>query len=97
MHVKYIHLRIENDILIIPKLRAYCTFKENYETELFVYEVHNMAHISLLTQFRCGIFLLKIATGRYTQIPLEFKLCILYDSNLVEKKSLFFNVIFIIF
>ncbi len=74
----------KNNILTMPKLRTYCTFKENYETEPFVYKVHNRAHISLLYQFRCGFLLLKIETNQYTQIPLEFRLCILCDSNLVD-------------
>ncbi len=32
---------------------------------------------------------LKIETGRYTQIALEFRLCILCDSNLVEDENHF--------
>ncbi len=43
----------KNNILTMPKLRTYCTFKENYETEPFVYRVHNRAHRYLLSQFRC--------------------------------------------
>ncbi len=79
----------KNNILTMPKLRTYCTFKENYETEPFVYKVHSRAHRSLLSQFRCGILPLKIESGRYTQIPLEFRLCILCDSNFVEDENHF--------
>ncbi len=32
---------LKNNILTIPKLRTYCTFKENYETEPFVYNIYN--------------------------------------------------------
>ncbi len=46
----------KNNILTIPKLRIYCTFEENYETEQFVYKVHNRTHRSLLSQFKCGTF-----------------------------------------
>ncbi len=49
--------------LIVFKLRTYFTFEENYETESFVYKVHNWEHRSLLTKFRCGILSLKIETG----------------------------------
>ncbi len=52
-------------------------------------EVHSRAHISLLSQFRYGIVPLMIETGWYTQIPLEFRLCILCDSNLVEDENHF--------
>ncbi len=48
-----------------------------------------MAHRSLLSQFKCGILPLKIETGRVTQISLEFRLCILCDSNLVEDENHF--------
>ncbi len=51
----------------------------------------------MLSQFRSGILLLKIETDQYTQIPLEFRLCILCDRNLVDDENHFlFNVIFII-
>ncbi len=74
----------------MPKVRTYCTFKKNYGTEPFVYRVHNRVNRSLLSQqFRWGILPLKIETGRYTQIPLEFRLCILCDSNLVEDENHF--------
>ncbi len=39
----------KNNILTMPKLRTHCTFKEHYETEPFVYKVHNRAHRSLLS------------------------------------------------
>ncbi len=78
----------KNNILTISKLRTY-TFKENYEIEPFVYKVQIRAHRSLLSKFRCRIFPLKIETGRYSQIPLEFRLCILCDSNLVENENHF--------
>ncbi len=79
----------KNNILTIPKLRTYCPFKENYETEPFVYKVHNRAHKSSFSQFICGILPLKIEIGQFTQIPVEFRLCILCDSNLVEDKNHF--------
>ncbi len=43
----------------------------------------------MLSQFRCGILPLKIETVWHTQIPLEFRLCILCDSNLVEDENHF--------
>ncbi len=52
-------------------------------------KVHNRAHRTLLSQFRCRILPLKIETGRYTQIPLQFRLGILCDSNLVEDENHF--------
>ncbi len=54
-----------------------------------LYIGYRIGHIDLLSQFRCGILPLKIETGRYTQIPLEFRLYILCNSNLVEDENLF--------
>ncbi len=36
-----------------------------------------------------NIIYIEIETGRYTQFPLEFRLCILCDSNLVEDENHF--------
>ncbi len=47
---------------------TYCTYKSIYETELYVYRVWNRA------QFRTGILLIKIETGKFTQSPLEIRL-----------------------
>ena len=77
------------DIENVPKLRTYRTFKNSYETEPYVYKVFNRAHRSILAQFRCGILPIKVETGRFTQIPQEFRLCILCDSNSVEDERHF--------
>ncbi len=94
IHIKNILHNIEKDkwetdIKEVPKLRTYCTFKECYETEPYVYRVCNRAHRSILSQFRCGILPIKIETGRYTNIPLEFRQCILCDQNAIEDENHF--------
>ena len=68
---------------------TYSTFKENYVTESYVYKVYNRVHRSLLTQFRCGILPIKIETGRYTQIPTEYRLCIFCEENAIENEHHF--------
>jgi hypothetical protein len=73
----------------VPKLRTYCLYKYNYEKESYVYKVHNRGHRSVLTQLRCGILPLSIETGRFTSIPIEFRLCILCDANVVEDEKHF--------
>ena len=52
-----------------------------------MYKVYIRAHHSILAQLRFGILPIKTETGRYTQIPREFRLCILCDFCL--------NVVFI--
>ena len=57
--------------------------------EPYVYKVFNRAHRSILAQFRNGILPLKIETGRYTQIPIEFRLCILCNEDQIENECHF--------
>ena len=73
----------------VSKLRTYCIFKEEYNTESYVYSVYNRAHRSILSQLRCGILPIRIETGRYTNIPVEFRLCILCDENAIEDEKHF--------
>ncbi len=41
-------------------------------------------HRSYLAQYRCGILLLSIETGRWGSIPLEDRICKMCDSLVVE-------------
>ena len=77
----------ETNIVQVPKLRTYCTFKRIFSVEPYVYKVVNRAHRSILAQFRNGILPLKIETGRYTQIPIE--LCILCNEDQIENECQF--------
>ena len=60
------------------------TFKEEYKTEPFVELVHNRQHRSAIAQFRCGVLPLKVETGRYMNIPPEFRLCTFCVNNTPE-------------
>ena len=74
----------------VPKLRTYVRFKECYETESYLYKIHDRRQRSLVSQFRCGILPLKVETGRYHQIPREFRLCIFCQNNDIEDEIHFF-------
>ena len=58
-------------------------------TEPYVSKVYNRARRSLLTQFRCGILHIKIETGKYTQMPIEYRLYILCEENANEDENHF--------
>jgi hypothetical protein len=73
----------------VSKLRSYILFKKEMSLEPYVYKVINRAHRSILAQFRSGILPLKIETGRFTNIPIEFRLCLLCNSNSVEDEEHF--------
>ena len=74
----------QNLTLSSPKLRTFKLFKNEYKTEPYVIKIHNRAHRSVFAQLRCGILPLKIETGRYTNIPKEFRLCIFCEKNEIE-------------
>ncbi len=59
------------------------------EAEPYVYIVYNRAHISILAEFRTGIPPIKIDKGRYTQIPLELRHCILCEYIPIEDENHF--------
>ena len=78
-----------NCILDSPKLRTYKMFKSNYDTECYVKLVLNRGHRAALAQFRCGILPLSIETGRFQNIPLEYRLCNFCDQNVIEDETHF--------
>lgn len=67
-----------------PKLRTYISFKNNYCTEAYLKKIHNRNYRSCLAQFRCGILPLAIETGRFQNIPLEYRLCIFCHDDVLE-------------
>ncbi len=73
----------------VPKLRTYVLFKSNFEVEPFVYKVQNRGHRAILAQFRSGILPLAIETGRYNNVPLEDRLCVFCNDNVLENETHF--------
>ena len=70
----------------VSKLSNYVKFKKEYCAESYIYKIHNRAHRSVFAQLRCGILPLKIETGRYTHIPIEFRMCTFCNANAVENE-----------
>ena len=79
----------KTEVVNYPKLRTYITYKQEYCTELYVTLVNNRSHRSALAQFRSGILPLSVETGRFNNIPLEYRLCIFCDSNHLEDETHF--------
>ena len=75
---------LNGNIVDTAKLRTYITFKEEYKTEPFVELEHDRQHRSAMAQFRCGVLPLKVETGRYMNIPPEFRLCSFCANNTPE-------------
>lgn len=81
-----------NDLNCISKLRTYCTFKNTFETEPYLSNVFDRHHRSALAALRSGILPLKVETGRYQNIPVNLRLCVLCESNDIESESHFLFV-----
>jgi len=58
-----------------PKLRTYITFKSTFTVENYVRFGYNKKNRSLMAQIRLGILPLRVETGRYSNIPLQNRLC----------------------
>ena len=67
-----------------PKLRFYTLFKNTLNVENFVKYNLTPSERSLVSQYRMGILLLAIETGRFQGVKLEERLCIFCNSGLVE-------------
>ena len=67
-----------------PKLRTYCTYKHDYNTEPHV--LLNIPHKyrSVIARLRNGTLPLRIETGRYVNLEVEERKCILCTDNVVE-------------
>ena len=76
----------KSEVEIVPKLRLYQIFKDNYHTEKYVIKVTNRKKRSILAQFRSGILPLSIETGRYQEIPIEYRLCLFCNRNSIESE-----------
>ena len=61
-------------------------FKENYETDKFLLMVNNRKKRSILAQLRYSILPLRIETGRFQDIPIEFRHCLFCNENFIESE-----------
>ncbi len=69
-----------------PKLRTYMLFKEEFGIENYVKFHMSKRNRSLLAQFRLGILPLNIEIGRYSNMPVNERLCKLCNTNNVENE-----------
>ncbi len=77
------------DIFNVDKLRTYVTFKQEYGPENYVKVVTNSQHRAALSQFRCGVLPLKVETERFQDIPVEYRLRIMCEENVIKTESHF--------
>ena len=67
-----------------PKLRTYIKFKSEFKTEEYVCACLPRYERSLLAQFRSGILPLRIETGRFRNLKVEERICLLCNNDKIE-------------
>ena len=72
-----------------PKLRTYCTFKEDLSVENYVKYNLTPSERSAMAQLRFGILPLNIETGRFRNQPVQDRLCTLCEFNEIEDEGHF--------
>ena len=85
LHEKY-RVEWKNDLVNYPKLRTYRLIRSEFECEKYVDINLNLNEQSVLAQFRCGILLLRIETGRFVGEAEQDRLCKLCHENCVENE-----------
>ncbi len=68
------------------KLRTYCKYKQSFSTEPYL-KLLNKSHRSALARFRCGVAPIRIETGRYEQLYLNDRKCLLCQDDSVESEE----------
>ena len=79
------------DIASQDKMRTYRTFKNMFNTEIYVKCSMSRSERSFVSQLRFGILPLGIETGRYTQpkTPIEERICHICNDNKIEDENHF--------
>ncbi len=72
-----------------PKLRTYVTFKDNVEVAAHISCNLPKYERSLISQLCLGILPLRIETGRYTNLQVDQRICLLCQLNHVEDEAQF--------
>ena len=72
-----------------PKLRTYTTFKNDMDTAAHLCCNMPKYERSLISQLRLGILPLKLETGRYSNMKLEDRTCLICDTNDIENEEHF--------
>ena len=79
-------------VALKPKLRTYVLFKEALGTEDYIKLCSSRRKRSLLAQFRMGILPIALETGRFRNLAIADRLCVLCNLQAVEDELHFLCV-----
>ena len=74
----------KDEIYKKPKLRFYVQFKNDFHAESYIKINLSSKEKSYISQLRLGILPIAIETGRYRQVPISARKCIICKKNEVE-------------
>ncbi len=69
---------------LLPKLRTFVELFDERDHKGLVYANLTRKQRSMVTKLKIGIMPLAIETGRFTDVPLEYRTCQICDDNLLE-------------
>ena len=72
----------------VSKLQTYITFKMEYKTEEYVNAFLPKQERSFLEQLRCGVFPLRVETGRFCGLKPGERICQVCDSGKIEEENI---------
>ncbi len=72
-----------NQIQNVSKLCTYIKLKICYGKDPYVCITYNRGHRAIPAKFRSGILPISIETGRFKNIPREFRLCTMCNDNVI--------------
>ena len=76
----------QEKVAVKPKLRSYKLFKRHIETEKYVTANLSKYERSLIAKLRSGTLSLAIETGRFRNIEVENRFCLMCDQNQIENE-----------
>ena len=88
LHENFVRLW-KNNITSKPKLRTYCTFKDQFSVEPYVDILQSRKYRAVCAKIRVGILPLEVETGRWRNIPPERRFCKMCTNNCVEDETPF--------
>ena len=74
-----------------PKLRTYIKLKKSAHVENYVLHCKDQYRRSMFAQFRSGILPIKLETGRFTNIPLDERVCDICSEGVESETHLLFD------
>ena len=68
-------------------MRTYKLFKHNFEPENYLEIILPVKHRAAFAKFRCGVAPIRLETGRFENISVEYRVCPICNTNSIENEQ----------